>query len=208
MDFAFALTGVKSNKTTPSLLKQDNEEVVENVVEETNTDSKTQVVEQTQEKTTKTFVKSNEKNNHSKKSNSSGFRKKRNKDSNRKKSGNKRVERSEEYWNTFRKAQDVLFEECILKPSEMEQIETNAHYMTDYRGETKWIKIRSPEHDIIKTGNDKEDMQFNKSKMLTSKSFRLKLEEYYASKLPNMYVKIFKSSRNNDVCIRLIPSRY
>ena len=206
MDFAFALTGVKSNKTTPSLLEQEKEQDVD--TEETGSIDEPES-EKKQSTTTKKFTntKSNEKNNYSKKSNSSGFRKKRNKDSNRKKSGNQRVQRSDEYWETFRKAQDVLFQECILKPSEMEQIETNAHYMTDYRGETKWIKIRSPEHDIIKTGNDKDDMQFNKSKMLTSKSFRIKLEEYYANKLPNMYIKIFKSNRNNDVCIRLIPSR-
>ncbi len=122
--------------------------------------------------------------------------------------GKPRVQRTEEYWETFRKAQDILFKECILTDDDLEQASVNAQYMTDYRGETKWIKIKNEESDTIKTGVDDPEMQFQKSKLLMSKSFRKKLEEYYHDKAPNMYVKIFQSYKNNDICIKLVPRTY
>ncbi|VVU95589.1 hypothetical protein CPAV1605_1341 [seawater metagenome] len=119
-----------------------------------------------------------------------------------------KVKRSEEYWDTFRKAQDILFKECIMTDDDLEQAAINAQYLTDYRGETKWIKILNDNHDTIKTGVDSPDMQFQKSKLLTSRSFRKRLEEYYHEKAPDMYLKIFQSYKNNDICIKLVPRRY
>ena len=72
----------------------------------------------------------------------------------------------------------------------------NSRYIKDYRGETRWYKIKSDDEDkMVMTDDGGKTHEFLKSRILTSKSFRQKLEDHYSVVVPNMYVKIFKVTK-------------
>ena len=117
--------------------------------------------------------------------------------------GEKKVNRTQEYWDAFNKATDIFFKECLFTRDEVETADANVMYLKGYRGFKKYIDLKSTSDDIINVEGSEET--FLRSKLVESKSFINRLKDHYEGITSSMYVKCYYHERQKSIIISLVP---